>query len=189
MVGRKSKNWGTYVFEYSDVKNTAGAKHKGCGNRSKCEMLDSFVWDTFVKLIVTRGQAAATVEVESQRSFEEIELDRIETELQNIVSQRKGYYSMMLQATQNPNGIFKPAEIEDMIRELNEREEGLIKERDGLASQMEANKQGQFSEEILAVTIEQFLAEGSPETLTIERKQEFLRKVFSEIRVYDNGRV
>lgn len=193
MVGRKSKNWGKYVFEYSDVKNTAGAKHKGCGNRIACEKLDSFVWDTFINLVVTRGQAAAeaaaTVEGDTQRSFEEIEIERIENELQNIVAQRKGYYTMLAQAMANPKGIFKPSEIEEMIREANEREEALTKERDELAEQMERYKQNQFTEEILSETIEQFLAEGSPETLTLERKQEFLRKVFREIRVFDNGKV
>ncbi|KIL35729.1 DNA recombinase [Gordoniibacillus kamchatkensis] len=193
MVGRKSKNWGKYVFEYSDVKNTAGAKHKGCGNRIACEKLDSFVWDTFINLVVTRGQAAAeaaaTVEGDTQRSFEEIEIERIENELQNIVAQRKGYYTMLAQAMANPKGIFKPSEIEEMIREANEREEALTKERDELAAQIERYKQNQFTEEILSETIEQFLAEGSPETLTLERKQEFLRKVFREIRVFDNGKV
>lgn len=192
MVGRKSKNWGKYVFEYSDIKNTAGAKHKGCGNRIACEKLDSFVWETFTNIVLTRGQAtaeaAATIEAETQRSFEELELERIENELQNIVVQRKGYYSMLAQAMANPNGIFKPSEIEEMIKEANEREEALTKERDELAAQLERYKQSQFTEEILTETIEQFLKE-QPETLTLERKQEFLRKVFREIRVYDNGKI
>ncbi|MEH7087271.1 hypothetical protein V7139_31915 [Neobacillus drentensis] len=37
------KNLGKYVLEYSDVKNTADAKHKGCGNRISCEKLDAMV--------------------------------------------------------------------------------------------------------------------------------------------------
>lgn len=192
MVGRRAKNWGTYTFEYSDAKNTAGTKCKGCGNRIACEKLDLFVWETFKNLVVSRGQSAAvevaaTIEAET-KSFEEIELDRIAGELQNIVTQRKGYYAMMAQAMANPSGIFKPAEVEEMIRDVNEREALLTKERDDLTAQMERYQQNQFTEEILSETVEQFLNE-SPESLTFERRQEFLRKVFREIRIFNNGKV
>ena len=44
MTGRKSRNWGRDVYEYSDIKSTAGAKFKGCGKRIKATKLDELVW-------------------------------------------------------------------------------------------------------------------------------------------------
>jgi site-specific DNA recombinase len=81
MPGRRSKNWGKYVTEYTDVKNTAGAKKRGCGKRIRCEELDNFVWETFVNLMVTRGEAAAeaaaTNEESEKASYEQNELDEL----------------------------------------------------------------------------------------------------------------
>jgi site-specific DNA recombinase len=45
MTGRISNNWGKKVPEYTDVKNTAGAKLKGCGRRIKAELIEEQVWE------------------------------------------------------------------------------------------------------------------------------------------------
>jgi site-specific DNA recombinase len=45
MTGRLSNNWGKKVAEYTDVKNTAGAKTKGCGRRIKAELIEDQVWE------------------------------------------------------------------------------------------------------------------------------------------------
>ena len=43
MTGRKTKSWETYMFEYTDIKNTDRAKHKGSGNQIRRDQLDEFV--------------------------------------------------------------------------------------------------------------------------------------------------
>lgn len=48
MTGRRAKNWGKYVFEYTDIKNYSGAKNTGCGRKVKAEDLDNEVWETIV---------------------------------------------------------------------------------------------------------------------------------------------
>ncbi|WP_243549955.1 recombinase family protein [Priestia megaterium] len=189
MTGRRSKNWGTYIFEYSDVKSTAGSKHCGCGNRIKCKDLDTFVWEAFVNLMLTKGQVlsevAATNEVEESISFEEFELERIMSELEKIKTGRKRILNFM---TLNAD-VVDEEDIRNQLKVLKDKEEKLLKSKEETSTLLEDMKNEDFDEEILKEAVEQYLCESSPETLTIEQKQEYLRKVFREVRIYDDGKV
>ena len=92
MVGRRQKNWGTYVLEYSDVKNTAGAKNPGCGRRVKVEDLDKEVWET-VKAWLNNPNEIATAAENQQQSgtpnFEDAEIHRLENEIEKLRLGRK----------------------------------------------------------------------------------------------------
>ncbi len=189
MPGRRTKNWGKYIFEYSDIKNTAGAKNRGCGNRIKCEELDNFVWDNFVKLMTTRGQAvaevAATKEEEDAVSFEQSELERVEDELERIKSSRKRLITFLV----NNADVVDEEDIRNQLMKLKEREEHLKKSREEITELLGSKQDEEINEEILNETVEEYLREENPQLLTIEQKQEYLRKVFREIRVYSNGKV
>jgi len=188
MVGRKVKNWGEYVFQYSDIKNTAGAKNKGCGNKIKCQDLNDFVWESFVNLMSTKGktisEAAGTIEEEESVSFEEKELQRIDDELQRLNSGRKRLLNFLI----NNEDVVDEEEIRKQLREIKDREETLLQQREKTAELLEHRNNEEYNEEILHETVEQFLREDSA-SLTLERKQEFLRKIFREIRVYSSGKV
>ena len=82
MTGRRAKNWGKYVYEYTDIKNYSGAKYPGCGRRVKCEELDQQVWGQIVHWLNTPKKIAAAAEEMSDIlfSFEEMEMDRLEKE-------------------------------------------------------------------------------------------------------------
>jgi site-specific DNA recombinase len=189
MTGRRAKNWGTYVLEYTDIKNTAGAKNQGCGSRIKCEDLDVFVWGTFVNLMSTQGQSlsevAATKEVGEITSFEQGELERIESELERVKTGRKRLLNFMT----NNADVIDEADIRNQLKEMKDKEDHLLKLKEETAALLENMQNEEFNEEILNETIEQYLREDNPELLTIECKQEYLRKVFREIRVYASGKV
>lgn len=189
MTGRKAKNWDTFVFEYSDVKNTAGAKNRGCGNRVKCEELDAFVWGQFVNIMTTKGQvlneAAATVEVKETISFEESELQRIDAELDRIKSGRKRLLDFMT----NNADIVDEDDIRNQLKELKEKENHLLKLKEETAALLEEMQNEEHNEENLNKTVEDFLHEENPEELTIEEKQDYLRRIFREIRVHASGKI
>ncbi|TYS68841.1 recombinase family protein [Sutcliffiella horikoshii] len=189
LTGRRTKNWGKYVLEYTDIKNTAGAKNPGCGNRIKCEELDEFVWNTFVNLMTTKGQvvaeAAVTVEEEETQSFEQGELERIEAELERIKMARQRLINFMV----NNADIVDEEDIRNQMKELKSKEEHLTKLKEEVIEMLQNRQHEEFNEEILNETIEQYLREDNPQLLTIERKQDYLRKVFREIRIYSNGKV
>ncbi|MFC4022714.1 recombinase family protein [Oceanobacillus longus] len=187
MTGRNAKNWDTYVFEYSDVKNTAGAKHKGCGNRVKCEILDDAVWEQFVNLMTTKAHAlteAAVTTEDKSKTFEESELDRIDGELGRIKSGRKRLLDFMVK-----NGdLIDEADIRNQLKELKDKEEQLSKLKDETAALIEDMQHESFNEEIMKETFEEFMQEDASE-MSVERKQELLRKALREVRVYPSGKV
>lgn len=189
LTGRRTKNWGKYVFEYSDIKNTAGAKNRGCGNRVKCEELDEYVWNYFVDLMTSRSESAnqeiaATIE-ENSLSFEESELERIENEIEKIKKARKRLLNFMV----NNSDIVDEDEIRNQLKELKVKEAHFLKLKEETAEILEKGKDDDFQDEILSETVEQFLQEDNVESLTLERKRDYLRKVFREIRVYSDGKI
>ncbi|KXH87375.1 recombinase family protein [Sporosarcina sp. HYO08] len=188
MTGRRAKNWGRYVFEYTDFKSQAGTKFQGCGNKIKCEDLDAFVWEQFVNLMSTKGQAlsetAASVDNEASLSFEESELQRIDNELERIKTGRKRLLDFMT----NNADLVDEDDIRNQLKELKDKEEHLLKVREETAALLVDIQDNEFTEEILNETIEQYLREDTSD-LSIERKQDFLRKVFREVRIYASGKV
>jgi site-specific DNA recombinase len=80
-------------------------------------------------------------------------------------------------------------DIRKQLKDLKANEENLLKQKDEIIALLESQQHEEVNEEILNKTIEQYLTEESPQLLTIKRKQEYLRKVFREIRVYESGKV
>lgn len=189
MTGRRSKNWGTYIFEYSDVKSTAGSKHHGCGTRIKCEDLDAFVWEAFVNLMSTKGQmlseVAATSETKDVMSFEKSELHRIESELERVKTGRKRLLNFMV----NNEDLVDEEEIRNQLKDLKDKEEKLLRLKEETSVLIKNMENEESNEEILNEAVEQYLRENNPELLTVEQKQDYLRKIFREIRVYEDGKV
>lgn len=189
MTGRRSKNWGKYSTEYTDVKNTAGAKKRGCGKRIGYEELDNFVWKTFVHLILTRGEtaaeAAATSQENDKSSYEQNELERITAELERIKVARQ----RLIKFLTNNIDVIDEDYIREQLKDLKANEENLLKQKDEIIALLESQQHEEANENICKETIGQYLTEESPQLLTIGRKQEYLRKAFREIRVYESGKV
>lgn len=183
MTGRKGKNWGKYIFEYSDVKNTAGAKHKGCGMKIKCEDIDSQVWEAVHNWLNQPDEIAAAREEETAPKFEESELQRIEKRLSQIQIERK----RILQLFKANMDIG-----EEMIREefanLKKEEEALTKQKEELTKAMSTTRDTKHTRQILQEAVDYYL-NLNPDELTFEHKQQLIRHVIKEIRIYRDGNV
>lgn len=180
MVGRNHKNWGKHIREYSDQKNTAGAKFKGCGMRVTCEKLDEMVWNTvleWLKAPEAIDEVAATSDNSVNDSFEEAELQRIERELEKIKNGRK---KLIKAYTAD---LIEQEDFEQEVKEFNAKEERLKKEQAELIERLNAKESDKYRENILKEACEQFLSKP-PEEFTHEEKQDLIRYVVREVRVY-----
>lgn len=185
LTGRKAKNWGKYVFEYTCFKNTAGAKNSGCGHRIKCEELDNNVWQAFEERLKARQEVAVTEqEQEETVSFEQAELQRIEKELERIKKGRKRLLNLVaLSDDEDDIGI---EAIKDQLRELKDKETELQEQSVALEELIKLESQNQFSSNLLEEAMAVYF---SKDELTVEDKQELLRMAVREIRVYKDGKV
>ncbi|MEK8128343.1 recombinase family protein [Paenibacillus filicis] len=181
MTGRKSKNWGKYVFEYTDIKNTAGYAQRGCGNRVKCEDIDVFVWDQVSAWLNQPDEIAAAKQPENDQSFESAELDRIERDMEKNRSGRKKLLALFAGGGKD----IGEDEIRDMLRDMKEEEEKLLQRKSVLEGQLGEKKKFDVSRNVVKEAVEYYLQKNQGE-LTVDDKQELIRHIVKEIRVYDD---
>ncbi|MGG4217331.1 recombinase family protein [Paenibacillus jamilae] len=177
MTGRRQKNWNTYKLEYSDIKNTAGAKNKGCGMRIACDTLDTLVWDRVHMWLSQPEEIAAASMEETQDSFADQELERIENDLEKTKAARK----RLIKLFSSDIGMGEE-EIREELKELADKEEVLKQRHAELTAEMENVQNYESSRNLLKETLEYYLT-LNPDELTFEDKQNLIRRVVREVRV------
>ncbi|WP_027416189.1 recombinase family protein [Aneurinibacillus terranovensis] len=183
MTGRRSKNWGKYEFEYTDMKNTAGAKQKGCGRKVKAQNIEAEVWETIRSWLEQPNEIAAAAEAENVREeipYEQIELERLEKEIEKAKEGRKKILSLFASGME-----IGEEEVRETMRSLKEKEEIATKQLDELKARMKDAKEAQFNHGLLTEAAEYYLSKNSDE-LTFEDKQQLIRQLVREIIVYED---
>ncbi|OIJ22006.1 recombinase family protein [Anaerobacillus alkalidiazotrophicus] len=179
MTGRKQKNWGTYVFEYTDVKNTAGAKHKGCGNHIRCEELDIVVWEKIKGWLNNPEEIAASKEEESNNVlFEEVELERLTKEIERINKGKQRLLTLIME----DNDDLLIADVRQKLKDINESEKQLFQQKEKIEMELMSHQQLDVNENIIKKASEYYLGLASEE-ISIDIKKELIRSVVKEIRV------
>lgn len=189
MTGRKSKNWGVDVFEYTCFKNTAGAKNSGCGHRIKRDVLEEEVWNYIYKRLTGRKEVAATIdeqETANQMSFEEAELERISKELAKITKGRKRLMMLLTESDDDTDDLID--DVRNQLRELKDKETELLEHQSALETVIAEQSSNQMSENILEEAMEYYLT-LNPDEITFEQKQSLVRMIVREIRIYKDERV
>lgn len=184
MTGRKTKSWGTYILEYTDVKNTAGAKHKGCGNHLKCEELDEKVWETIQQWLNNPEEIAQAVDEKSEdESFEEKELERIGEELTRIKNGRQRLLNLLM-----IDDSVEEADLRDKLKELKTKVQDLTKHKIKLMQIQKEMEESNINENLIQKAAEYYLSLPSKD-LCFSTKKELIRSVVKEIRVSGEKRV
>ncbi|SEM74247.1 recombinase family protein [Lihuaxuella thermophila] len=183
MTGRKAKNWGKYVFQYTDRKNFSGAKNPGCGRSVSCEKLDHHVWEQIVNWLNQPDEiavaAASITDNPNSKSIEEADLERLEKEIEKARAGRKRLFKMF---QEEPD---LEAEIRQEIRELKEREDELIRQIHDLKDHKKQNDEICYTYELMKEAAEHYLVKGTDD-LTFEDKRELIRQVVREIVVFED---
>lgn len=181
MTGRLSHNWGKKVPQYSDVKNTAGTKNPGCGNKIYAHKIDPFVWESVVNWLNNVDEIAASAEESVSESYEISEIERIKTEIEKIRTKRKNliklFSSLDDESDQN--------DVKDEMKELSEKEKKLNEKIKELEEKMSNVKDKEFSKKIFMDAAEYYLTKGIDE-LSLEDKKNIIRTVVKEVRVFDD---
>ncbi|WP_307254880.1 recombinase family protein [Croceifilum oryzae] len=181
MTGRVSKNWGKKVAEYTDRKNYSGAKHSGCGRKVKCEELDQQVWEQIVAWLNQPDEISSAAEQlagdETFKSFDEVEIERMEKEITKIKSGRKRLFKLF---NEEPD---LEEEIRAEIRDLKQKEEDLVEKLAVLKEKQEDHTDLEYSFELIKQASEYYLQKGT-DNLAFEDKRELTRQIVREILVY-----
>lgn len=180
MTGRKTTNWGVKVTQYSDLKNTAGAKFKGCGFHKKTDEMDELVWGTVLNWLNQPEEIAAASIEQNQETFEQLELDRIERDLEKTRTARKKLIKLF-----SMDDSLGEEEIREELKELADKEERLKRTHEDMLAAVGSQQQIENSRNIVQETLEYYLS-LNPDELTFDDKQNLIRRVVKEVRVYDD---
>lgn len=185
MTGRKIKNWGKYVYQYTDVKNTAGAKSKGCGNKMTAGQLETMVWEEVLGWLNQPDKLALCLEQDECKltvSFEEAEIERLEQELENRAKGLKQF--LMLIAGGKVTGMSQD-EIDAALLEAGQEVKEIKKNLNMFKNLVHNSIQYQLSGDLLKEAAEYYLFKA-PAEMRFADKQELIRSVVKEIWVYDD---
>ncbi|WCK53566.1 recombinase family protein [Aneurinibacillus sp. Ricciae_BoGa-3] len=183
LTGRRAKNWGKYEFEYTDIKNSVGAKERGCGRRLKAVDLETQVWETIRSWLEQPDEIAAAVEADTEREeipYGQTELTRLEKEIEKAKEGRKRIVSLFAAGLD-----ISEAEVRETMRDLKEKEEKYTKQLAELNSKMKESKQARFNQNLLNEAAEYYLTKRKDE-LTFDDKQQLIRQLAREIIVYED---
>lgn len=184
MTGRRAKNWGKYVYEYTDRKNTAGTQYKGCGRTIKAENLDNEVWEAIRSWLKHSNEVAAAAEVDKEQqeefSFELIEIGRLKKEIEKVRIGRKRLLTLFVDGMD-----IKEEEIREQMRFLKEKEEKATKKLEELKARVREVKEAQFNQHLLSEAAEYYLTRQH-DKLTLEDRKQLIRQLVREIIVYED---
>lgn len=176
MTGRRGKNWGTYHMEYTDIKNYAGAKLKGCGMKIRCEHLDGLVWDKIMGYINNQEAIAATEEEEAL-DYEVVELARMEREIEKAKVGRRRLLKLL-----SSGEDIDEDEIRVEMKELSEKEQRHVKQKEEILRKKSSKHSTIYRKSILEDAVHYFVDKS--DELTFENKKDLLRMLVKEVIVY-----
>lgn len=176
MTGRKEKWWDSHKFMYSDAKNTAGAKNKGCGNRVSMEELDEAVWENIADLLNNPEKIAAYEQSDKVHNLIERELQQIEKELEKNKKGRQRLLSLVAMSDD-----IDLSDIKDQLEEMSANEKSLQKKYTQLETELKASGVKKVNEERLKQTIEYYMTHS--DSLTLEEKKTVIRSMVKQIYV------
>lgn len=181
MTGRKSKNWGTDVLEYTDRKYTAGAKNKGCGLLINARKLEEEVWQQIYEWLNNPEEfVAAGKEVDQPEAFEIDELDLIKNEIEKIKTSRKRLIGLF---SEGIDGLSKE-DIRASLKDFKDREDQLIKRLSEIRESKSHEEDQNNSELIRQAAIGILLEKGSKGDYSFEYKKQLINMLSKEIIVY-----
>jgi site-specific DNA recombinase len=183
MTGRLSNNWGKKVPEYTDIKNTAGAKAKGCGRRVKAQIIEEQVWEQVASWLNNPDEIAAALQQEKTKEpFEAGEIARIEKEIEKTKNARKKLIKLF---AASEDGIAEE-DIRQELKELTQREESLNNQLLELTNLLNNTHNTEYNMNVMMEAVQYYLSKGQEE-LTFDEKRDLIRQVVREIRVYEDS--
>lgn len=180
MVGRKAKNWGKYVLEYTDKKNTAGAKNSGCGIKIKCETLDNYVFNKILEWL-EKFKNPNDINIENNE-FPSYEKDE-DTRLSKLLSEKENARKQFIKSISQGKIIGLSQEevneaLSDSQKEIQDIKNILI----NLEKNTEIKVTNQDRIILLRESLKYYIG-TNPEDWTFEEKKDLIRYVVREIKV------
>lgn len=116
MSGRRANNWGEYRREYTCRRNTAGARHPGCGHRVPTAEIEAAVWERVSGWLRDPDALAAELEEAApNRRLIAREAERTDTQLAEVRKRQASLLKLVV------NGAVAADDVAEHLRRLREQ--------------------------------------------------------------------
>lgn len=176
LVGRKASWWGEKVFIYSDIKNTAGATNKGCGNQIRVPKLDDVVWEYVLDILNNPEKVESYKKSDKEASKFERDISLIENEIQKNKKGRQRLLSLVAMSED-----LDLTDIKEQLDEITAKEKELQKQYNKLEKEIKGNKGKKANEDTIKSAIRFYL--DNKDTLSFEDKKSIIRTMVKQIYV------
>jgi site-specific DNA recombinase len=154
----------------------------------KCEELDAHVWNQLLEWLDQPDEITATIadgmNLENEiATFDQVEMERLEREIQKTRKARKKLLKLFAFADEDD---MTEEEIKQSIRELKDKEDELAQKLSKLQQKVKQEEEHHYTAEILRDAAEYYLSRKGEQELTFEDKQHLIRQVVREIVLYDD---
>ncbi|WP_042424725.1 recombinase family protein [Geomicrobium sp. JCM 19039] len=179
ITGRYSKNWNKYRREYTCLKNSVGAKSRGCtpSMRLPADRVEVEVWDKVEKWLNDPSEIIVASEFENESStpsYEEAEIARINDEVEKLRIARKRLFELF-----SADLDISTDEIREQLNDNSQREKVLQSKLENLEQKNNDNQIHEANEVLLQEAAEYYFEKEGH--LSFEEKQELLNKIVKEI--------
>jgi site-specific DNA recombinase len=185
LTGRYTTNWGKKSFEYTDIKNTAGSKFRGCGLRVKCEEIDQKIWDSLEQKLLARIDVTseANPDLPEKETIDQLELKRVCKEIDKVKNGREKLIDFLASGELDDQG---DNAIRAKLREISEKESLLKTKKEEIEERIKKSHELNYSELSMDKAVTYYLERknSANEELTFEDKKQLIRMCIREVRVY-----
>lgn len=179
IVGTKARWWGEPYFMYTDRKNHAGAKHKGCGLQIKMETLDNAVWGE-VKNLIYNPELLNDYQDKQDISMEIKQAEHLRKEIKKAQQGRERLYSLFAMGDD-----LNVEEIKKQIVSLQEKENNLQTELGIIENQINLTNKN-IDIESFKKAVEEYV---NKDKFTFDDKKHLIRMLVKQVTVIDKDNI
>ncbi|ACB85312.1 recombinase family protein [Natranaerobius thermophilus] len=182
MTGRRVKNWGEYVFIYTDKKNNPGI-YQGCGLNIPCSELDKVVSEVVFNWLTDLNEIKSQVSevLEGQNKHIELDISETESKLSKTKQQKKKLLDLIGEDT------ISIQEAREYLQSCNQKEKKLsqkLKELQAHKKNIKKQYQSKQSKHIISSTFAKIKNYNEEDLIN---QQQIIRTMIREIIIYKNS--
>ena len=177
MIGTKASWWGEKITMYTDIKNSAGAKNPGCGNKIRTEKLEEAVWEHLIALF----NDPEAIQKHKEETANGTNYNTLIRNLEKKIKQEEQKRTNLIALVAASNGQMDLSEITVQISRSQKDEKDYRIQLDHLKEEQKKLTK-QMDDSVFKKGLEMYLHhKGKSDQVPFEDKKEIIRTVVKQI--------
>ena len=173
MTGRRGRNWGKPVREYTCYKNNPGVR-PGCGHRVNADEIEEGIWQRVLEWLHNPELLADQIRPAADTTLVEAEIARQEKDLEKVRNSQREILSVL------ERGLLPADDVLDSLNRLKRRESALLQSLEELRLTLGAAGQQPADRAVAVEAAKRWLARIE-EDLPVQKRQQIVRQFITGV--------